>query len=239
MKVLLGIGIAIVAIAVVVVLALGYLGFMPGVSSLFGSNKAKDLGVTFTSADLKSARAKTSVVNTDLSASAAPADSLKFGTPRKVDAVFTQAECNALLNNHPWQYYPLKDVQLKINSDGTAEFSAILLKDRLQGCAEALKISDGDIQVLNEYLAKVPENPAFYVKGTGGIANNQITGMDVVDFKVGNLSFTQQIKDNESSLSSQGETLMRSIVGMNLESLQIVNGSIKFKGTLPDISSSK
>jgi hypothetical protein len=228
-----------VAIAVVVVLALGYLGFMPGVSNLFGSNKAKDLGVTFTSADLKSARAKTGVINTDLSSSAAAQDSLKFGIPRKVDATFTQAECNALLNNHPWKYYPLKDIQLKINADGTAEFSAILIKDRLQGYAEALKISDGDIQVLNEYLNKVPENPAFYIKGTGGITNNQITGMDVEDFKVGNLSFTQQIQDNESSLASAGATLMRSIIGMNIESLQIVNGSIKFKGTLPDISSSK
>jgi hypothetical protein len=238
-KVLLGIGIAVVAIAVIAVLVLGYLGFMPGVSNLFGSNKPKNLGVSFTSNDLKSARAKTSVVNTDLPSNAAPESSLKFGTPRKVDATFTQAECNALLNNHPWKYYPLKDCQLKINPDGTAEFSAILVKDRLQGYAQALKVSDGDIKVLNDYLAKVPDDPAFYVKGKGSIINNQVTGMDVQDFKVGNLSFTNQIQENQGSLTGAAGTLMRSITGMNIESLQMVNGSFKFKGTLPDVASSK
>jgi hypothetical protein len=203
------------------------------------SNKPKGLGVSFTSDDLKSARAKTGTVITDLPSDSAPASSIKFGTPRKVDAAFSQAECNALLNNHPWKYYPLKDCQLKINQDGTAEFSAILIKDRLQGYAEALKITDGDIKVLNEYLNKVPDNPAFYVKGKAGITNNQVTGMDVVDFKVGNLPFTQKIQDNKDSLARSAATLMRSITGMNIESLQIVNGSFRFKGTLPDVARSK
>ena len=239
MKVLLGFVIAIVVIAVIVVGVLGYLGFMPGVSNFFGSNKAKELGVSFTSNDLKSARAKTGTVITDLPTDAAPEDSIKFGTPRQVDATFTQAECNALLNNHPWKYYPLKDCQLKINPDGTAEFTAILMKDRLQSAVQALGASEDNIKVLNDYLKLVPGDPAIDVVGKAGITNNQITGIDVVDFKVGKLSFTKQVLDNESSLTNAAETLMGSITGMNIESLQIVNGSFHFKGTLPDVARSK
>lgn len=239
MKILLGFVIAIVVIAVIVVGVLGYLGFMPGISDLFGSNQAKNLGATFTTNNLKSARAKTGTVITDLPSSADPTSSIKFGTPRKVDATFTQAECNALLNNHPWKYYPLKDCQLKINPDGTAEFSAVLIKDRLTGMAEALGGTASDVKALNDYMKLVPDNPAIYVKGQAGITNNQVTGVDVVDFSVGKLSFTQQVQNNQGSLTSAADSLMNEITGMNIESFQVVNGSIHFKGTLPDVARSK
>jgi len=239
MKILLGIGIAVVAIVVAVVLVLGYLGFMPGVSNLFGSNKPKDLGVSFTANDLKTARAKTNTVITDLPSSATPEGSIKFGTPRQVDATFTQAECNALLNNHPWKYYPLKDCQLKINPDGTAEFTAVLLKDKLLSASQALGGSAENNKVLNDYLKSVPGDPAIDVVGKAGITNNHITGMTVTDFTVGKLSFTKQVQDNQGTLTTAAENLMGSIVGMNIQSLQIANGSITFKGTLPDVARSK
>jgi hypothetical protein len=85
----------------------------------------------------------------------------------------------------------------------------------------------------------VPGDPAIDVVGKAGITNNQITGIDVVEFKVGKLSLAKPIQDNQGSLTHAGETLMKSITGMNIESLQIINGSIHFKGTLPDVARSK
>lgn len=239
MKVLLGFVIAIVVIAVIIVGVLGYLGFMPGVSNLFGSNKPKDLGVTFTANDLKSARAKTGTVITDLPSGAAPQDSIKFGTPRQVNATFTQAEFNALINNHPWEYYPLKDCQFKINPDGTAEFSGVLMVDRLQGAMQALGVSQDNMKVLNDYLKAIPGNPAVYIKGNASVVNNQVSTADVSDFKLGNMSFTKQVQDNESSLTSAAETMMRTITGMNVQSFNITPAGVQFKGTLPDIARSK
>jgi len=46
MKFLKGLAIAIGALVIIAVLVLGYLGFVPGVSNIFGSNKPRDLGVT-------------------------------------------------------------------------------------------------------------------------------------------------------------------------------------------------
>ena len=43
------------AVVATAVLALGYLGFVPGVASLFGSDKPRDLGIKATAADLQSA----------------------------------------------------------------------------------------------------------------------------------------------------------------------------------------
>ncbi len=239
MKILLGIVIAVVVIAIIVVGVLGYLGFMPGVSNLFGSNKPRDLGVSYTSNDFKSARAKTNTIITDLPSEASPEASIKFGTPRKVDATFTQAECNALLNNHPWKYYPLKDCQLKINPDGSAAFSAVLMVDRLRDTAQALGTSEENLKVIEDYLKLVPGDPPIYVEGKAGITNNQISVLNVADIEVGKLSFTKQVVDNENSLTNEAENLMGSITGMNIESLQIVNGTFHFKGTLPDVARSK
>ena len=57
-KVLRNILIGVGSFVLLVVLVLGYLGFMPGVSALFGSSTPKDLGVTYTAQDFASAHAK-------------------------------------------------------------------------------------------------------------------------------------------------------------------------------------
>ena len=41
-------GLILVIIVFGVVMVLGYLGFVPGLSSVFGSDKARDLGIEFT-----------------------------------------------------------------------------------------------------------------------------------------------------------------------------------------------
>ncbi|MEK7874346.1 MAG: hypothetical protein AAB502_10895, partial [Chloroflexota bacterium] len=51
--------IAVAVLVVVAVLAGGYFGFVPSVSSIFGSNRPRDLGVRYTQADLQSLRGKT------------------------------------------------------------------------------------------------------------------------------------------------------------------------------------
>jgi hypothetical protein len=60
-KVLWGVIIGVVAIVVISVIVLGYLGFVPGVSNIFGSNKPEKLGTTFTQQDYQSAITKSGV----------------------------------------------------------------------------------------------------------------------------------------------------------------------------------
>jgi hypothetical protein len=238
MKFLKGFGIAVGAIIVIAVLVLGYLGFVPGVSNLFGSNKPRDLGVTYTSDDFQTARAKTGITitklpSTNLPSDATPEQSLKFSNQGAANITLTQAELNALLNNRQWKNYPLSDCQLRINPDGTAEFTGILLKDRLQDYGKAVGTTKDKLKFLTNYLKYLPGNLAFYIKGTVAVTNGQIVNANITDFQVGKLSLTGQVKDHMDRLIHLAQTKMASSHDFSIKSLKLVNGQVEFEGTLP------
>jgi hypothetical protein len=239
MKFLKGFGIAVSAIVVVVVLVLGYLGFVPGLSDLFGSNKPRDLRVTYTSNDFKSASAKTGITITDLPSGATPEQSPKPSDQRGVYITFTQAELNALLNSRQWKNYPLSDCQLRINADGTMELTGILLKDSLQGYAKAKGTTKDKLKFLTDYLIYIPGNLAFYIKGTAEVTNGQIVNANITDFEVGKLSLTGQVKDNMDRLINLAQKKMAGSHDFSIKSLKLVKGGVQFEGTLPNTVKAK
>jgi hypothetical protein len=156
-KFLLGLLIFIVVVLVVAVGVGGYLGIIPGVSSLFGSNKPKNLGVTYTSQDLTNAEAKAGTQIVTLAPNLPPSQSISFSGQKTVNTTFTQGEFNAWMNNS-WDD-ALLGCQLEINSDGTAEFSGVLHTDRIQAFEEALGIPVTDMSVINKYVRFIKGNP--------------------------------------------------------------------------------
>lgn len=68
--------IIIAVIILAIVLFLGYSGFIPGVSALFGSNKPRDLGVNYTETDRASAREKSQIEYVSLPANIPNSQSL-------------------------------------------------------------------------------------------------------------------------------------------------------------------
>jgi hypothetical protein len=233
-KFLKALAITIGAIVVVAVLVLGYLGFIPGVSNLFGSNKPKDLGVTYTAADYASAHARNGTTHTILPAGTIPENSIKFSGQHAVSTTYTQAEMNALINNRQWEYYPLKDCQLRINPDNTVEFTGIILTDRIKGYLAGLKLGENNMNTITDYIKFIPGNPAFYVKGTLEVTNGQIINTQVSQFKVGNLTFTKQIQDKLPEIISAAYSQISSYPGFTIKTLKFANGQVQFSGTLPD-----
>jgi hypothetical protein len=248
-KFLKGFGIAVSAIIIIVLLALGYLGFVPGVSDLFGSNKPRDLGVTYTLDDFQSARAKTGIGITDSPSTNLPStelpsnttseQSLKLSNQGAANIILTQAELNALLSNPQWKNYPLSDCQLRINPDGTVEFTGILLKDRLVGYGKTIGTTKDKLRFLTDYLKYLPSNPAFYIKGTVAVANGQIVNADITDFHVGNLSLTGPVQDHMDRLIQLAQTKMAKSHDFSIQSLKLANGQLEFEGTLPGIVRTK
>ncbi|HSW58486.1 MAG TPA: hypothetical protein VLH15_08800 [Dehalococcoidales bacterium] len=238
MKVLLGFLIGIGVVVLIAVLALGYLGFMPGVSNLFGSNTPRDLGVRFTAADFQSARAKTGTVHTDLPSDARPEDSLRFSGQRAVNTTFTESEFNSLIVNRPWKYYPLDQPQLKINPDGSVEFTARIVKSRIEPFALSLGFTQEDIGMITNYSRFLPGDPVVDIKGTCSVVNGRIS-QSITQAKIGRLDFTKQIQDNSGSIVNWIEDELLTMPGLSVKNFQFVNGKVHFEGTLPDTARSK
>jgi hypothetical protein len=228
------VGITVGAIVIVVVLVIGYLGFMPGVSNVFGSNQPKDLGVTYTAADYNSAHTKNGTTHSVLTVSTAPENSIKFFGSHPVNTTYSQAEFNAEINNRQWEYYPLKDCQLRINPDNTVEFSGIIKIDRIKGYMAALRVSEKNMSAITDYIKMVPTDPAVYAKGSLEIANGKIVTSQISEFKVGNLTLTQQIQEKMPDIVNAAYSQMNSYPGLTVKTLKFSNGKVQFEGTLPD-----
>lgn len=226
----------VVVLVVAGALVLGYLGFVPGLASAFGADKPRDLGVRFTQADLDSANAKAKVKVEALSPGAPAAQSLKLST-NKVPAVasFKGSELTALVAAHEskWAYYPVSDVQIKINPDGTAEASGILRVDRAYGYAAATGVPTWVVDEVINRLKITNVNPPFYVKGTGSIANDKVT-MDIRQAEIGRFAIPGDwIAGNKGLLTSFVEDRVRA-AGISIKSASFAAGELKFDGTVPE-----
>lgn len=175
----------LLAIAVPI-LALGYLGYIPGLSSVLGANKPRDLGIRFTEEDFKSGRQKSSVELAQLPPETPIEKSFQTTGSRPITAEFTSQEISALMNNRPWRYWPYKNVQVKFNGDGSGEISGVLIKSNLP--AYGVKI--GAPKEAVDFAIKVlPPDPAFYVKGRAELTENKIVVFEPQSFSINKISF--------------------------------------------------
>ena len=236
MKVLFGIFIGIVTVVLVLVLVAGYFGFVPGVSKIFGSDKPIDLGVTYTAADSASGMAKGGVQHVALPADVQPEDSLSFTGTMPKSFNFTQAEVNALINGNSWVYFPLADIQVRFNSDNSAEISGIVKLDVLKDYALSRGLSEADFNTAMAQVSKyavIQKNMPFYVKGTGSVVNGVIT-FECLDFKLGRFPVpTDEINSREADLINLLRKDALSIPGFRCDNFYISNGQMHFDGALP------
>ncbi|MCX6648332.1 MAG: hypothetical protein NTV61_02945 [Candidatus Bathyarchaeota archaeon] len=166
----------------IVVLVLGYFGFVPGVSDLMGANSPRDIGVKPTATALSSVNSKLGVAYSTLPATAVGAASLSESGSRQISVQLTSEEVTALINDHAsrWKYYPIEDVQVKINADNTIELSGVLRVDRWSGYADAIGLPEGTRSQIRPYLSYVQTNPAIYMKGTLTIQGYAQMGMSAL-----------------------------------------------------------
>jgi hypothetical protein len=227
--------ITIGSILVLAILVLGYLGFVPGVSAIFGSNKPVNLGVKATAADLESANQKTGVQIIKFSEQVAVEQSNTYEGQKELTAQFTPQETSAMINNGKWKYSVITDSQVKVNDDGTVEFSAMVnLKNlpyaqRARHMTEYQELMDKAKQKLNLLPGKVP----VYVKGKLSVTNNQVD-IDAEKVRIGKISIDPEMVSKEE-VNSFVETRLTKVPGLNVKSLTFENGKMNFDGTVPEI----
>jgi len=227
-------GIIIVVVLLVAILALGYLGFVPGLSDLLGSTKPKDLGVRYTSADLASINAKTGVTYTTLPSSTVASKSEVVTGSKPLQTTVTQEELTAMVNDHSskWKAYPASDIQVKINQDGTMEMTGILRLDRLENYVAATGATGEQIQQILSTAKTLGSNPRFYGKWDIDVTNGQVTGnIDMIT--IGNIDLPQnQIAENKAILFQAIQSRLQKL-NINAKSITVSNGKLNFDGSVP------
>jgi hypothetical protein len=167
------------------VFALGMMGFIPGLSSILGADKPRDLGVKYTTADLSSVRSKSQIEYATLPPSNSPLQTRQFIGAREITGEFSSAEITATLNNQNWVHWPYKNVQIKFNADGSGEISGILIKNKLPGYAAAIGIPTEALTFVMKYL---PTDPVFYVKMKATLENNKVGIFEPQSLQIGRIT---------------------------------------------------
>jgi hypothetical protein len=176
--------ILLIIIIFIPIFLLTYLGFFPILSSIFGTDKPRDLGIKYTKEDLKSVRGKSKIEYTALPDSQNPNQTRSFSGARQVTTEFTSKEITATLNNQPWKLWPYTNVQIKFNGDGSGEISGVLIKNRVASYSEAIGVPPQAIDFAMKYL---PNNPVFYLKMAATLENNHVATFNPQSFEIGRM----------------------------------------------------
>jgi len=233
-------GLIILILIVGGILYLGYLGFVPGVSTIFGSDKPRDLGITWTKDDYNQTltQTKVQVLVSDLPAGQelAPEKTIILKGSHPVKASFTQSEVTAMINNNQnnWKYFPVSDVQIKIGNDGSAQMSGMLHLNRLSGYAVATGASQGDIKAVMDKFNLLPQAVPFYVSATPSVSNNVAT-MNFGKVELGRVGIPEslftQYQDGINGFFTQQ---INSYPGLTTKAANFNGGKLNFDGTLSD-----
>ncbi|HLD51137.1 hypothetical protein A3K34_01555 [candidate division WWE3 bacterium RIFOXYC1_FULL_40_10] len=224
----------IIIFVVVILLAGGYLGIVPGLSSVFGSDKPRDLGIVFAPGDTLAAQSKTGVKLMALPKETAISESIKFEGKKDVTFEMTSQELSALANNRPWKYYPFSQVQIRVNADSSVEAAGLVDITTLYSYVQALGYEEKLVQEAIQKLPYSPESMPFYIAGKGFVVNNDIS-LEVNKLEVGRIEVPKEFVSEAKVLVIDAlETFMDKVSGFNAESIQVSDGKVHFKGTVPE-----
>lgn len=223
-------------ILLVPVLVLGYFGFIPVLSDIMGANRAKDLGVDYSEADFNTALQKTGVKLESLPKDTPKEKSIQMWGKKQVKTSFTQEELTAHANIRKWIYYPVKDVQIKINDDGTAEASAKIRTARLMNYAIAKGTPKYYMDMFDTF--DILPNPSVYVKGKASVSQDQVS-IDLKEAEIGRFSLKGDVVEKAGDeIEYFVEGGIKRTPGLSVKSLDFSGGKLNFDGTLPEVEAS-
>jgi len=215
------------------ILFLTYLGFIPYLSSLFGFNKPKDLGVRYEVSDMDSYNKKASFTVEKSNNVNSPLG-VDFSGEAELNQVFTKEEVSARINYAPWKYIPIKNVQVNFPEDGVVEFSANLLTSRIPSFLSAIGfsgVSQSDIEKGLGYIKYVGE-PPVYAKARASVSNNQVE-VSLISVQVGKFSVPFESHNGNEIVKTVAEKIFSLVPGFYAESASFPPSGMSFQGRTP------
>lgn len=229
--------ITIVAILIILIIVVGYLGFVPGISDVLGANKARDLGVSYTTEDLNKGRALTGVTLENLSDGGR---SLAFSGSKDISGEYTSEIITAMINSAKYKYYPLSNTQIRISSDGTVEAAGNFNIDKALSWTNDLGTGSNNLEVqVRKYSKYISSNPSFYLKGTISVVDNQIE-LNLAQAQISRFTAPGSIIDQyQGQLADFVEDQIKAVPNMNIGSADFSSGVLKLNASYPAIERSQ
>jgi hypothetical protein len=204
---------ALVAVVLVVVGAAAFTGFVPGLSSLAGTDKPRDLNVRWTQQDYTNfyAKAQVEVQQPDYLCLDCR---VEYSGRQPVDASFSQSEITALLAVQNQKFGPLRDIQIKFNQDKSLEFSAMSVREmKLPLYFKGIPLRSGgklDFNLQSVEAGRLPLPGSMIAQYTG-------------------------TQDSQDSMREIIDALMKQAGILQLDDMRVDAGFFYFKGVLPKI----
>ncbi len=222
--------IVLALLVAILVLIGGYYGFVPGVSALFGSNKARDLGVAASPEALASFTQKTGLTISD---SVEATQSIAFAGTKAINTSFTAEEITSFAQSAGWKDFPLDSFQTRYNDDGSIDISGILVPARIEAYMRAHGFDPSPAKPYLEKIAALGINPPVHAVFESSITNDQLT-ITPKSFELGRYSFSpKDLADNQPLIENTAETLLDAIPGLGIKSLDTQGGKLTVRGTIP------
>jgi len=219
------------------VLIAGWFGMVPGVSTMLGATKARDLGVRYTAADLANYQQKTNIQFANFATAPQnpnkPGKKTIFADPKTVDTmVISQAELTAAVNSLNWRSMPLANVQIRAGN-GTVEVSGNLKPENVSSFIHfigGVGYSQSAIDKATSWAQKLVNRAPVYVKAEVSATNDQLS-FKLVDAKVGRLNIPQDIASNVLRTGLTNAILNAD--NYAIKNASFSNGQLNFSGTYP------
>lgn len=194
------------------------------------------LGVRYTAEDVATAKQKLGVTQEALPSGATGKTIIVSGS-HPVDKTFSSRELTAIADNRHkvYAYFPFRNVQIRVNSDGSVEGSATVGFQDAVRYLLTLGVSQKDItegaKKFNIPNATLP----VYLKVSGSITNNQ-SNISVANATIARIPVpADYIQTYAPALNDLVEQVIQERQpSYNVEKLEVVDGAIYFKGTSPD-----
>jgi len=203
-------------------------------SFIFNTNDTMDLGIIASEEDLNNARNKLEDVNVNMISDYSSENIESVIVPVPAAAKFTSHELTALLSYGEWQTWPVKDCQVRINQDGNAEASGMLLGNSLADYAASAGCSRNDLQKLMDAFY-IKEDTSFYIKCSGVISSNQVN-LEIQKVKINGLLIPAAlVKQHQKAINVFVENGIKQMPEVSIDSMKIKNGHLRYEGTLPSV----
>ena len=210
--------------------------FLPG---FFGP---KNLGIKTSKEAYDSALTKLNYQK-DPSPSTGSADDYKYtyGEIKEVKTALTSEELTSFINYNRPEYYAVKDAQIKINNDGSVEFSGSIDTDYFMNKVLGDEYTEEDIAEKFPFIKVIPDSLNVYAQFSGEISDNKSEQFEFSNIELMGVSLPTDIYGTDSakdSINSAVNDFLASTTektGGTYDSIKVENGELKIDANLPTV----